>query len=188
MVRYVFTQVSGAMIPATDPPWVGAGVGWHSPGHTPSLLLHHPLPRSSSTCGTTRWANPGLTQLANRPANTGFTLTLLSALSHSAQRIWPCKLRRVQSEAGTFPAAYVCTGWQRNHRRSPPAHRTVSEDKIYGSAVMQHQALALLRVFTATAGARHADLPSTSSREGPEMQCHIQKPQACPLAAVSNTS
>jgi len=83
----------------------------------------------------------------------------------------------MQLEAGTLPAAYVCVGRQQNHGLSPPVHRTISEHEICPSAVAQHQVLVLQRMSTVTSGAWHADLPSTSPRDGPGLKRHIQKPQ-----------
>lgn len=108
----------------------------------------------------------------------GFTLTLLSVLSHFTQKIWLCKLRSVQLEAGEGTNSSSSL-WPRRVTKklslSPPAQKAISEHRIYVSAATQHQTLVLQRMFTATWGAWHTDLPSISSREEPELKCHRQK-------------
>lgn len=148
------------------------------------LLLHCPLPCSSSSCGAPQgpywgggwgwcWHSSPIAQ-----QKAGFTLTLLSVLSHFTQKIWLCKLRSVQLEAGegTNSSSSLCPRRvTKKPSLSPPAQKAISEHRIYASAATQHQAPALQRMFTATWGAWHTDLPSISSREGPELKCHRQK-------------
>lgn len=116
---------------------------------TPYLLMHHPLlvptaavkPHSELT-----WAS----SLTVQP-KAGFTPTLISVPSQFVQGKWPCKLRKLQLEAGGMH--WLCQQllsvvWQRNP--SPAVYRAFSEHKIYPSAAMQHQALVLQRMSTIT--------------------------------------
>lgn len=148
---------------------IRAGIVQHNPKHAPSWLLHCPLPCPCSGCRANSeltWAWHVLLEVQQKA---GFTEaaenSLLKGFGGASSGV--CSWRQ---KAGTA-AAYVCAWWQRKPSLNPPTCRTISEHKIYHSAVTQHQALAFQRMPTDTLGAWHADLPPSL----PEIKCHNKK-------------